>query len=175
MVETLKMTDTRKEIIENLYLDFFPSVAMFVRRRGGTIEDAKEVFQEALIALFERKMDASFKMSYNIEAYLMGIIKHLWYQNQNQVKHEAIHLIEIEEECEKKPVAEKLLLFLAHSGQKCMELLQSFYYEKLDLEQVSKRFGFSSDRSAATQKYKCLEKVRNEVKQKSLSYEDFID
>jgi hypothetical protein len=56
-----------------------------------------------------------------------------------------------------------------------MELLSAFYYEKEDLQKLAQRFGFSGTRSATVQKFKCLEKVRETVKQKSLQYEDFME
>jgi len=54
-------------------------------------------------------------------------------------------------------------------------LLRAFYYDKLSMSKIANRFGFSSERSATVQKYKCLEKVRDLVKEKSLSYEDFLE
>jgi hypothetical protein len=40
---------------------------------------------------------------------------------------------------------------------------------------VAQLFGFSGERSATVQKYKCIEKVRETVKQKALTYEDFLE
>jgi hypothetical protein len=42
------------------------------------------------------------------------------------------------------------------------------------MTQVAETFGFSGVRSATVQKYKCIEKVRETVKQKALTYEDFL-
>ncbi len=56
-----------------------------------------------------------------------------------------------------------------------MELLKSFYYDQLPLADAATLFGFSGVRSATVQKYKCLEKVRESIKEKSLIYEDFLD
>ena len=55
-----------------------------------------------------------------------------------------------------------------------MELLKSFYYDELPLNDIAETYGFSGVRSATVQKYKCLEKVRETVKEKSLTYEDFL-
>jgi len=43
------------------------------------------------------------------------------------------------------------------------------------MKDVSEKFGFSGERSATAQKFKCLEKIRSVVKQKSLSKEDFYE
>ena len=64
---------------------------------------------------------------------------------------------------------------LETAGKKCMELLKVFYYDHLSVDNVATLFGYSSTHSATVAKYKCLEKVRETVKQNSLNYADFID
>ncbi|MET4141004.1 hypothetical protein [Pedobacter sp. UYP1] len=56
-----------------------------------------------------------------------------------------------------------------------MELLKAYYYDHLPADHVVTLFGYSSTHSATVAKYKCLEKVRETVKQKSLHYADFIE
>ena len=68
-----------------------------------------------------------------------------------------------------------VFIFLQTAGKKCMDLLRSFYYDHLPLQDAATLFGFSGVRSATVQKYKCLEKVRETVKEKALTYEDFLD
>jgi hypothetical protein len=69
----------------------------------------------------------------------------------------------------------KLFTFLERAGGKCMQILTEFYYHRLPMEKIMRKFGFSSERSATVQKYKCLEKIRDIVKFKSLNYEDFLE
>ena len=69
----------------------------------------------------------------------------------------------------------KLLDLLERAGQKCMDLLSAFYGEKASLGKISKIWNFSSNHSAAVQKYKCIEKIRDVIKTKALSYEDFFE
>jgi predicted DNA-binding protein YlxM (UPF0122 family) len=69
----------------------------------------------------------------------------------------------------------RLLKFIEQSGRKCMELLHTFYYEKVSMKEIAGRFGFVTERSATVQKFKCLEKVRDKIKEKSIAYEDFIE
>ena len=56
-----------------------------------------------------------------------------------------------------------LLAALQKSGQKCLELLKAFYYDHCSMDHIAGRFGFKGRRSATVQKYKCLEKVRQEI------------
>src|SRR5690606_41958981 len=73
------------------------------------------------------------------------------------------------------PEHPELLAFLARAGKKCLELLSSFSYEGLGMKAISERFGYRNERTATVAKFKCLEKVRDVIKQRSAHYEDFIE
>lgn len=175
VLEELK-TQTREATITKWYAEVFPPAAAHIQRRGGDLEAAKEVFQEAIVLYYEKLMSDKFQPVVSDHAYLMGIVKKRWLKYCEQYKgKESLEHIEVTEEKIAKPLTQKLLQYLKQSGERCMDLLQSFYYEKLTMKQVADRYGYGSERSATVQKFKCLEKVREEVKQKSLSYEDFLD
>ncbi|MEM8894486.1 MAG: sigma-70 family RNA polymerase sigma factor [Bacteroidota bacterium] len=171
-------TRTRTEQIEQWYLDLFPSVCGYIQKRGGDIELSKELFQEALVIYYEKHSIKGFLPEKKEAAYIMGIVKKLWLRHQSSLaRMESVDEIELIEEHnrETQPIIDKLIRLLETSGRRCMDLLQSFYYDGLNMSELSKRFGYGSERSATVQKYKCLERVRDTVKQKSLGYEDFID
>jgi len=45
----------------------------------------------------------------------------------------------------------------------------------MSLQEIADEYGYSGVRSATVQKFKCLEKVRESVKEKSLVYDDFME
>ena len=166
----------REQVITDWYLTVFPSVAAYVRRKGGTLEETKEVFQEAILTYYEKRWSTDLEIQKTDQAYLFGIAKIKWLQYRaNREQHEDLHGLQIASEASTAPASHKLLQCLQLTGRKCMDMLQAFYYEKLSMEQLAHRFGYSSERSATVQKYKCLEKVRDEVKSKSMTYEDFFE
>ena len=79
------------------------------------------------------------------------------------------------DEKELQPSPSRLLHHLETAGQKCMEILKAFYYDNLPVNKIAELFGYSGVRSATVQKYKCMEKVRETIKEKSLAYEDFVE
>jgi len=163
----------REQLFISLYKNVFPAVARHVSKMGGTFDDAKDIFQDALVVWYEKSTDRSVN---NDKAYLMGITKKLWlkkYQENNRLIPMDGFDRELEEESE--PSESRILNFLQTAGKKCMDLLRSFYYDELPLNDIAETFGFSGVRSATVQKYKCLEKVRETVKEKALTYEDFVD
>ena len=56
-----------------------------------------------------------------------------------------------------------------------MDILQAFYYQHMPLQEIAEEFGFANARSATVQKHKCLEKVREQVKEKNTSYEEVVE
>lgn len=167
----------RADFFIMIYKKVFPKVAQYISRKGGSLDDAKDIFQESIVIYYEKALTANIKLN-NEQAYLMGIAKHLWLKKFSTNKEQPLdnelfqHLQETEEE---KPIATKLLLYLETAGQKCMNLLKAFYYDQAPVQEIADLFGYSGIRSATVQKYKCLEKVRDTVKQKSLHYEDFVE
>lgn len=171
----VKTVEDRETLFIALYKSVFPSVAKNVSKMGGSFDEAKDIFQDALVIYYEKAVAGSFTINTSEKAYLAGIAKNLWLkkfrENNRQVAMDGFD-IEAEEEAEVSD--SKLLNFLQTAGKKCMDLLRSFYYDQLPLNDIAETFGFSGTRSATVQKYKCLEKVRETVKEKSLTYEDFL-
>lgn len=164
----------REKRFAELYRDLFPAVAAYVAKRGGTWEEAKDIFQDALIAYYE-KSTQGLQLRQGADAYIVGCAKFLWLKKYRENSRRAETGTGFAEEPAAETVSERRLLgFLETAGQKCMELLRAVYYDKLRMDEVATRFGFSGERSATVQKYKCLQKVRETVKEKSLAYEDFL-
>jgi len=168
--------EEREMLFISLYKSVFPSVAKYVAKMGGTFEEAKDIFQDALLIYYEKAIAGSCNINTNEKAYLAGIAKHLWLKKfRTNLTNVPIGHLDVESEVESHVSDNKLLNFLQTAGKKCMDLLRSFYYDQQPLNEIAETFGFSGVRSATVQKYKCLEKVRETVKEKALTYEDFLD
>jgi len=169
-----------EKVFEELYELAFPLVAKFVSKMGGGLEDAKDVFQDALVIFYEKIANSQFVISISQEAYILGISKHLWLRKFNK-DYKSVSLDDEEKEISIPPDyfpdsnSLQLMQFLEQAGKKCMDLLRAFYYEKHSMKSIAQLLGYSTERSATVQKYKCLEKIRDIIKQKSIGYEDFAE
>jgi RNA polymerase sigma factor (sigma-70 family) len=151
-------------------------VAKYVSRLGGNFDEAKDVFQDALVVYYEKTVGQSSAL-HNDTAYLVGIAKNLWLKRYRQ-SAQNLPLTDLDmtaDEQEESLSNNRLMHFLNKAGHKCMELLKSFYYDQLPLHEIAEEFGYSGVRSATVQKYKCLEKVRETIKEKALTYDDFME
>jgi RNA polymerase sigma factor (sigma-70 family) len=177
----LSISDTniaaeRQVHIIDLYKSAFPAVAKYVSRRGGSFDEAKDIFQDALVIYYEKAVLKSSALK-NDTGYLVGIAKNLWLRRYQQ-SLQNVSLTETEvafNEPEQSPANHRLMRFLSTAGQKCMDLLKRFYYDELPLNEIAEEFGYSTVRSATVQKYRCLEKVRETIKDKALVYDDFLE
>ena len=169
--------EEREKLFIGLYKSAFPSVARYVSKMGGSFDEAKDVFQDALVIYYEKTATGTVSIKTNEKAYLLGISKHLWLRRfKDNILHAPIDGMDLEKAESAEDYSEnKLMHYLATAGKKCMDLLRSFYYDNVPLTDAATLFGFSGVRSATVQKYKCLEKVRETIKQKSLTYEDFLN
>jgi RNA polymerase sigma factor (sigma-70 family) len=174
----------RQAWLTTLYKITFPLVAKHISRMGGSLDEAQDIFQDALIIYYEKTVHAELSLEYSDKAYLFGIARHLWNKRYKESGRQ-VSIDELDADFDEQAglfnpddqeiSTSRLFQLLQTSGQKCMQLLSAFYYEKLKMESIAERFGFSGPRSATVQKFKCLEKVKETVKEKSMSYEDILE
>lgn len=167
------MTTQKEQSIVNLYRDSFPDFARMISRMGGTLEQAKDSFHDALLIYLEKEQAGNLHHVSSPKAYLLGTAKICWLHTQG--KGSALPLPEgfdPPQPADANPAymadteerEQTLLDALAKTGKKCLELLKAFYYEHCSMQDIAGRFGFNGRRSATVQKYKCLEKVREQIK-----------
>lgn len=174
-VNNSNRTMKRQALFMDLYKTAFPIIARYVSRMGGDFDEAKDVFQDALVVYFEKTILNPTILRNHI-GFLVGTAKNLWLKRYYQTNQNiSLDNLEIPLMKDESLSSKRLIRFLETAGRKCMDLLKSFYYDQLSLQEIADEFGYSGTRSATVQKYKCLEKVRETVKKKSLVYDDFME
>jgi DNA-directed RNA polymerase specialized sigma24 family protein len=166
------MTTQQEDPIVILYRDSFPDFARIVRRMGGNLEQAKDSFHDALLIYLEKQKAGKLQVHSSPKAYLLGTARICWLKAQEKGSvaqlpeglEPAAWVDRGPEDAESEEREKDLLDSLLRSGKKCIELLKAYYYDHCSMEDIAGRFGLSGRRSAAVQKYKCLEKVREEIK-----------
>lgn len=169
-------TEAADQAVERVYQPAFLQVARYISKHGGSFDMARDIFHESLAIYYEQnKAGKTIDSDVN---YITGIAKHLWLRHCKQ----NAQYVALEESLAPalfppEPTLNevRLLTVLERAGKRCMDLLVSFYHDGLSLKKISQRFPFSSEHSASVQKYKCLEKVRDVIKTKSIAYEDFFE
>lgn len=77
----------RNIVIEQLFndLELKNKVVVYIKKNGGSKEDGLYIFDE-MIVQFIKTAIAKSNLQYNVElnAYLMGIVHHLWYKEKEK-------------------------------------------------------------------------------------------
>ena len=172
----LSTAEMREAFFMALYKKAFPAVARYVARMGGSIEEAQDIFQDALVVYYEKASSLHAGAIANEKAFVLGISKRLWLQHYKaNSKNQPLDDLDTPVTTDEQPASGKLLRYLETAGKKCMELLKAYYYDDVAASDAAILFGYGGVHSATVAKYKCLEKVRETVKQNSLSYADFVE
>jgi RNA polymerase sigma factor (sigma-70 family) len=166
------MTD--KEIIEYLrnnkyqkatngLYDVLPSAKKYISANSGTTDDAKDIFQDALVILYKNVQSGNFTLSVPLKTYLLGIIKNLWLQelrrrNKMPVAAEQFDIADAITEEEKDLDIAKAAFNLL--GERCRQLLILFYFKKKTYRQLASFLAFGDEKTAKNQKYRCLQKAK---------------
>lgn len=163
-----KKTD---KAFSRLYRDF-PKIENLILTKGGSKEDAKDIFQEALIIFYRKAQDTKFNLTSSIGTYLYSVSRFLWKDElKKRNRTETVELgdvsgdlqNDIREAQEKESRLQLAEQALSTIGERCLELLQSFYHRKMSMSKIASALGFSSEKIAKNQKYKCLERARTKL------------
>ncbi|MBN8787361.1 MAG: sigma-70 family RNA polymerase sigma factor, partial [Terrimonas sp.] len=67
-----------KGAIETIYKDNFAVIQHLIINNNGSEDDAKDIFQEAVIVLYEKAKSGVFELNCQIKTYLYSVSKRLW-------------------------------------------------------------------------------------------------
>lgn len=145
-------------------------VQSFVLNNNGTYDDARDIFQEAMIVLYENAKTESFVLTCQIKTYLYSVCRRLWLkrlQHLNRYRSQVESLAEtvpVEEnlEYQEKRNADFAIMerALGSLGEPCKSLLEAYYLQKKDMTHIAASFGYTNADNAKNQKYKCLLRLK---------------
>ena len=156
--------------VEALYKSHFTMIQHFVLNNNGSFDDARDLFQEAMITLYEKVQSDSFVLSCQIKTYLFSICKNLWLKRLKQMgkysaplstEEESIAVDADLEEFQKKDAAFSIMNRALNSlGEPCKSLLEGYYLNKKGMQELADDFGYTNADNAKNQKYKCLMRLK---------------
>ena len=156
--------------VDTLYKSHFPMVQHFVINNNGSFDDAMDVFQEAMITLYEKVQTDSFTLTCQIKTYLFSICKHLWLKRLQEMgrynaplssEEESVSVEVDMEEFNKKDAAFAIMDRALNSlGEPCKSLLEGYYLNKKGMQELAADFGYTNADNAKNQKYKCLMRLK---------------
>lgn len=164
------LAQENKESIERIYRENYNMVLSLVLNNNGNSDDAADIFQEAMIVLYEKSKSDTFELSCQIKTYLYSICRRLWLkrlqssQRMYNTMESAEEMVSVEEDLEthEKRQNEFQIMenVMSKIGEPCKSLLEAFYLQKKQMQQIASDFGYTNADNAKTQKYKCLVRLK---------------
>lgn len=163
--------------MKSLYA-YLPVVKKFVVQNNGTRQEAEDIFQEGLVIFCNKLSKPDFVLSCSINTYLYSVCKLLWLdelkRNNKKIKNDCLPLSDerlteaVNEDVNDDRPAKQAQEAVMKLGQKCRELLELFYFKQFSMKDIAAKLGFASEKGAKNQKYRCIEKAKEHLKQSSL-------
>jgi len=162
--------------LKAFYQQNYGKVETYVLNNNGTVDEAKDVYQEAFIAVWRNIQLDRFTPGNEslLSGYLYRVAKNKWLDHLRSGHYKKVVPLKESEngEEEEAMVAENELAYLqavrsnlAKLGDNCRELLQRFYYRKESLRFIAAAFDWT-EATAKNNKYRCLQKLRDLIKNK---------
>ena len=153
--------------IQEVYDLALPSVIQWVRENNGTEADARDIYQEALIALFRKLEGGKFELTCTLKSFLRIMCRNLWLARiRNNKKFETSELESVEKVdldsnlIERLENSEKDQLFFKHFdalGGNCKQILQ-WFFDKVSLKEIARKLD-TSEGYIKKRKFKCKEQL----------------
>lgn len=152
------------------YRDEFVSWA--IRNHQVSIEEAKDVFQESIVALYKNvKSGKADSLDSSIKTYLFGIGKNIIL---NALKRKSIeskvydtfiagHDNGINDHYEQEHLVNLVKRLYKAMGSPCKEILEMYYERGFDMESVAERIGYKNSDVAKKKKYECLKSLEERI------------
>lgn len=168
LLEGLALND--RKAIETIYKRHYSMVQALILNNSGYPDDARDIFQEAMIVLYEKVKSGSFELNCQLKTYLYSVCRRLWLKRLGQLNRtfsEVENLqdtVPVEDELERHEQRNRdfqvMELSLNSLGEPCRSLLKAYYLEMKSMVEIAGDFGYTNADNAKNQKYKCLMRLK---------------
>jgi RNA polymerase sigma factor (sigma-70 family) len=168
LLEGLAASD--RKAVETLYRDNFNMVQTLIINNNGSADDAKDIFQEAMIVLYEKVRSGTFELNCQVKTFVYSVSRRLWLKRlQQQNRYSAPgdsmeNVVAVEEDLEqheqRNAEFDMMENAINHLGEPCKSLLEAYYLQKQNMQVIAANFGYTNADNAKNQKYKCLMRLK---------------
>lgn len=162
--------------LDFLYTKNYRMMTKLIIKNSGTEEEAKDVFQEALIVFWQKIIKKELTLTSKISTYLYSVCWNLWRKELDRKKRLSNEEVEGSEtpNHDSKEQIKAIQECVNSLGETCRKVLSYYYFDGLSMKEVAEKLGFANSDTAKTKKYKCKKELDKLVK-KLYSASDFLD
>jgi len=160
-------------VLSVLYKKVYAKVKNLILKNNGTIEEAEDVFQDAVIVFYRYVKTGKFKEENDIDGFIYGVSKNLFAKvvlkkkkkegldQMDQIPAADDNVLDDMITREKETIIQNLMEQL---GERCKEMLTHAIFYKLSMKEICEKMGFANENAAKTANYKCKQRLIKMVK-----------
>ncbi len=166
----LGILNDSKDILNRLYKTYFPMVLQLVLNNNGNEDDAKDVFQESVIVLYNKVKSGNFELNSKLKTFIYSVCRRLWLKRLNAQSRNVRNIedfsefIPVEDDMEKHEEKDRQFHMMEEAlkqlGEPCKTIIEDYYLQSRSMQEISEKFGYTNADNAKTQKYKCLQRLK---------------
>ena len=166
----LGILNNSESVLKRLYLAYFPMILQFIINNNGSTDDAKDVYQEAIIVLYNKVKTGDFELSSKLKTYIYSICRRLWLKRLSQLNKYGGDIkdfqdyLSVDDETEKNNERDiqfnKMGAAMQLLGEPCKAIIEDYYINNKSMQEICESFGYTNADNAKTQKYKCLQRLK---------------
>ncbi|NJO00831.1 MAG: sigma-70 family RNA polymerase sigma factor [Bacteroidia bacterium] len=162
--------------LDYIYKKNYKMMTRMVINNSGTEDEAKDIYQEAILIFWQRSKEKDFVLTSKISTFIYSICQNLW---RKELERKARHSGEMKDgkemnDFDKKERAEIINQCISSLGDTCRKVLMYYYFDNMSMQDIAKKMGFANSDTAKTKKYKCKKELDKLIKSKYKAT-DFLD
>ena len=157
-------------IINQVYKQFLPMVRKMILSTGGDSQQAKDIFQDAILIVYRKLKAGELELSCKFSTYLYAVTKKLWIQELKLKKKTSINtekiadIAEEPDEMDEYRVSLKKIL-LKHFNQlsdDCRKILR-MHFNAATIDEIQLIMGYKTRHHTIDRKYRCKRSLINRI------------
>jgi RNA polymerase sigma factor (sigma-70 family) len=162
--------------LEELYKKYYRMMTKLVISNSGTEEEAKDIYQDALVVFWQKAVSGNLVLTSKISTYVYSICQNLWRKELDRKRRltneekDGVEYSNYDQE-ERARIIQECINDL---GETCRNVLMFYYFDGLSMQDIADKLGFANTNTAKTKKYKCKKKLDELVKSR-YTESDFLD
>ncbi|MGC1390674.1 MAG: sigma-70 family RNA polymerase sigma factor [Bacteroidales bacterium] len=165
------------KILNWLYDNYFQSVKNHVLSNSGSDEDVSDVFQDAIIVLYNQITENKLHLTTDLKGYFFGIARNVW-SAQLRKKQKTIELEfdlpdEKENEDESDPTLERIISRVFQRLKPDQQKVLNLFSEGHSYEEIAADLNLKNEVYARRKKYLSKEALLNLVKEDP-EYQEYL-
>lgn len=151
--------------LKQVYKKHRQSLIRYVMAHNGSLQDAQDVYQEVILAFYVNVVSGKLTQLHGkLHTYLYKLTQNVWH-SRLRIHEPLVGALELTDyQIEPSPDVAREDAYLQYLmgllNERCRQILQLYYFDRMPMQQVADRIGLSSAESARKRKCDCLIKLR---------------